>query len=48
MTRISDDDMLSYIPHLLAVYPVISKNQKLTEFTNMWKSYGSVKELQVF
>ena len=39
--------MLSRLPRLLGVYPVVSSNPQLREFANTWRSYGSVKQLQV-
>lgn len=48
MTKISEGVMLSRLPRLLGVYPVISTNPQLREFANTWRSYGSVKQLQVY
>ena len=47
MNRISKGNVLPYIPRLLGVYPIVSGNQQLTEFVELWKNYGSVKQLQV-
>ena len=48
MAGISNEKMFSYIPRLLGVYPVISSNQQLTEFTQIWNSCSSVEQLQVY
>ena len=45
---ITEGATVSYIPRLLAVYPVIPNSLQLREFANIWKSYGSVKQLQVW
>ena len=47
MTKISEGIILSHLPRLLGVYPVVSSNPQLSEFANTWSSYGSVKQLQV-
>ena len=48
MNGISNGNAVSYIPRILAVYPVSnSSNQQLMEFTKTWQNYGSVKQLQV-
>ena len=47
MNEISEGVILSQLPRLLGVYPVISSNPQLDEFANTWRSYGSVKQLQV-
>ena len=46
MTRLSNGGM-AYIPRLLGIYPTITSNSQLTEFTDTWKKYGSEKQLQV-
>ena len=40
-------NVFSQLPRILAVYPVISNNPRLSKFANTWKSYGSTKQLQV-
>lgn len=47
MTKISKGVILSQLPRMLGVYPVISDNPQLNKLSNTWKSYGSAKELQV-
>ena len=44
---ITNSATLPRVPRLLGVYPVITSNSWLREFANIWKSYGSVKQLQV-
>ena len=46
MTRLSNGGT-AYIPRLLGIYPTITSNSQLTEFTEAWKKYGSEKQLQV-
>ena len=47
MTEISKGVILSQLPRILGVYPVILDNPQLNKLANTWKSYGSTKELQV-
>ena len=47
MTEISKGVILSQLPRMLGVYPVISSDQQLNNFAITWKGYGSQKQLQV-
>ena len=48
MTRLATGNTVLHFPRLLGIYPTISSNSQFTEFTETWKNYGSVTQLQVF
>ena len=47
MTEISKGVILSQLPRMLGIFPIISDNPQLNRIANTWKSYGSTKQLQV-
>ena len=47
MAEISSGVVLSQLPRLLGVHPIISSNAQLKKFASTWKNYGTVKQLQV-
>ena len=46
-SRVSEGESLPQLPRLLAVYPTVSSTPQLDVFADVWRGYGSVKQLQV-
>ena len=47
ISRVQEGVPLPQLPRLLGVYPTMSTTPQLDHFADVWRGYGSAKQLQV-